>query len=259
MVIIGGCSADWVILGSNHDSLDASGLTRQVITHDGRAVECWLARSPGAQSREPEAIVLFLPGQRARAEPWTAMVAGAWGDHPVEVWGLNFPGYGGSDSTGRLADVAPSAIAAYDDIHARHPTRRIFIHAASFGTAVALKVARERPVAGLLLQNPPPLKQLILGRYGWWNLWLLAGPVACKVPDDLDSLANAANVRAPAVFIISTGDGIVPESYQRRVAAAYAGPKRIVENSGAGHSDGLSAEAARGASEGRDWLWSNLR
>ena len=49
-------------------------------------------------------------------------------------------------------------------------------------------VAANRPVAAIVLQNPPPLRQLILGHYGWWNLWLIATPVALGVPSELDSL-----------------------------------------------------------------------
>jgi len=32
--------------------------------------------------------------------------------------------------------------------------------------------------ADLILTNPPPLRQLIMGHYGWWNLWLAAAPQA---------------------------------------------------------------------------------
>lgn len=255
LIVAAGCGADSVILGSNHDVISASGLRRELVATGNGSIECWIARSPGAAEVEPAATVLFLPGQRARAESWTAMVAKAWGNHPVEVRGINYPGYGGSNTPGHLANVAPAAIAVFDAIHARFPSRPIFIHAASFGTAVGLRVARERPVAELLLQNPPPLKQLILGNYGWWNLWLWAGWAAGGIPENLDSLANAGAVRAPAVFIISTNDSVVPQKYQRSVVDAYAGPKHVIENAGAGHSDGLSAEAAAAAAKGRDWLW----
>jgi hypothetical protein len=53
---------------------------------------------------------------------------------------------------------------------------------------------------GLFLQNPPPLAQLIRGRYGWWNLWLLAGPIAWGVPCSLDTLANARSGLVQAQF-----------------------------------------------------------
>ena len=81
--------------------------------------------------------------------------------------------------------------------------KRIFVTGRSLGTAAALYVAAHRPVAGLVLQNPPPLQSLILRRHGWWNLWLLAGPIAMQVPADLNSLRNAPKVTAPAVFVLA--------------------------------------------------------
>src|SRR2546429_470384 len=69
------------------------------------------------------------------------------------------------------------------------------------GPPAAWTVAANRPVAGLVLPNPPPLRRLILRRFGWGNLWLAAGPVAMGVPSELNSLDNATKVHAPAVFI----------------------------------------------------------
>jgi hypothetical protein len=254
-IISFGC-ADRIILGGNHDKVDAGGARPQVIRAQGRAVECWIARSPGATAaHEPEAYVLFFVGKADRADRWTTAVAGAWGDHPVEVWGMNYPGSGGSDGPIKLADVAPAALAVYDEVRKVAGTRPIYIHAGSFGTTVGLHVAAHRPVAGLILQNPPPLRQLILGHYGWWNLWAGAGPVAMRIPSDLDSLVNAARVSAPAVFISAGADGLIPASYHRMVIDAYAGPKRVIEMPGAGHDTPLTREAAEQFAKDLEWMW----
>ena len=106
----------------------------------------------------------------------------------------------------------------------------------------------------MVLMNPPPLRQLILGQHGWWNLWLLAGVAAWRVPPDLDSIANAARSPGPAVFVLR-GDEVIPPKYQHRVAAAYAGPKRIINMPGARHADPLSKEASAELAAATDWLW----
>jgi hypothetical protein len=254
-VISFGC-ADRIILGSNHDKVDPAGARPQIIHADGRAIECWIARSPAASDgRQPAAFVLFFVGKADRADRWTTAVAGAWRDQPVEVWGMNYPGSGGSDGPVKLASVAPAALAVYDAVKAVAGPRPIFIHAGSFGTTVALHVAAHRPIAGLVLQNPPPLKQLILGYYGWWNLWAAAGPLAMQIPPELDSLANAAHTTAPAIFISAGADTIIPASYHRRVITAYAGPKRIIEMPGAGHDTPLTREAAEQFDKDLNWLW----
>jgi hypothetical protein len=254
-IISFGC-ADRIILGGNHDKVDAGGAHPQVIRADGRAVECWIARSPAATTGEdPQAYVLFFVGKADRADRWTTAVAGAWRDHLVEVWGMNYPGSGGSGGPIKLSNVAPAALAVYDEVRKVAGTRPIFIHAGSFGTTVGLHVAAHRPVAGLILQNPPPLRQLILGHYGWWNLWTGAGPVAMRIPSDLDSLVNAARVSAPAIFISAGADGLIPASYHRMVIDAYAGPKRVIEMPGAGHDTPLTREAAEQFVKDLEWLW----
>jgi hypothetical protein len=124
------------------------------------------------------------------------------------------------------------------------------------GTTAALCVVARRPVAGLVLHNPPPLRQLILGHYGWWNLWLLAIPVSAQIPHDLDSVANAARCHAPAVFVLSGADHVVPPQYQRLVVDAYAGPKRLIAVPGAPHNAPLPREAGQQLQHDIDWLMS---
>src|SRR5439155_12173538 len=111
-----------------------------------------------------------------------------WGDKPVEVWAVNHPGFGGSTGPPRLSRFGPAALAAYDALAAEATGKPIFVSGMSLGSAMALHVAANRPVAGLILRSPPPLRNLIMTRHGWWNLWILATPVALGVPAELDSL-----------------------------------------------------------------------
>ena len=114
----------------------------------------------------------------------------------------------------------------------------------SIGATAALHVAAHRPVAGLILQNPPPLREMILRRFGWWNLWLLAGPVALQIPKDLDSIANVRKrlVRA-AIFLLAEKDEVVPPGYHKLVVDAYAGEKRVISLPSAHHNDPIEGTA----------------
>ena len=105
-----------------------------------------------------------------------------WNDRAVEIWGMNYPGFGGSAGPARLSKMGPSAVAAFDELERHAGDRPIVVYGASIGAAAALHVAASRPadIAGLILHNPPPLREMILRRFGWWNLWLLAGPVALQ-------------------------------------------------------------------------------
>src|SRR4051794_31336297 len=50
-----GWLGDRTLLGHDGSQVDPGGATRRVLRVDGRKVECWVARSPGAADREPAA------------------------------------------------------------------------------------------------------------------------------------------------------------------------------------------------------------
>ena len=255
MVTFGGC-ADRLLLFPTTDLIEAAGATRAEVSVPGRsAVEVFTRRANVPAGGEPAAYLLVLDGNGGRAE-----YAVFWGDdaargRAVEVWSPNYPGYGSSAGPARLAGVAPAALAAFDAMHARAGGKPVVIWGASLGSTAALHVAARRPVAGLILTNPPPLRQIILQRHGWWNLWLLAIPVSLGVPADLDSLANAAAAKVPAVIVSADDDGVVPASYQQKVIDAYAGPKQVVRLPNAGHNTPASEANPQAWHAALDWLW----
>lgn len=255
VVVIMGC-ADRLILHPSRDPVSVPGAKRIEVPLGKERVEVWIGRSPGAaDGREPRAFVLQFIGNADRAEYSVQRGVEQWGDRPVEVWAVNYPGYGGSTGRASMKSAAAAGLAAYDALRQQAGDRPIFVSGLSFGTTAGLHVAANRPVAGMLLQNPPPLRQLVLGKFGWWNLWLLAGPVALGVPSELDSIGNAGKIKAPGVFVIAGADEIVPPKYQRKIFNAYAGEKRAVTLEGARHNDLADATDERNIQAGIDWLW----
>ena len=108
----------------------------------------------------------------------------------------------------------------------------------------------------MILHNPVPLREIILRQFGWWNLWLLAGPVALQIPRDLDSIANARASRAPAIFLLAEKDEIVAPRFHQLVVQAYAGEKRIIELHGAHHNDPVEGSALTELNDALGWLMS---
>jgi alpha-beta hydrolase superfamily lysophospholipase len=252
--MIGGC-ANYFVLFPSKERIDAPGAQRRAIDFDGGKLEILTARSGAAINRDPEAYVLRFCGNAERTEWNACRFIGGWSDKPVEMWSVNHPGFGGSSGSARLDHLAPAAIAAYDTLAREAQGKPIFISATSLGTTMALHVARQRPVAGLILRAPPPLRQLILQHHGWWNLWLLATPVAMGVPSEIDSIANAKHVGVPAVFIQIDGDTVVPVKYQQKIVDAYAGPKRVIISHGGDHNSILTPAAMSELAAKMDWLW----
>lgn len=232
--------AERLFLWPTTDPIDASGAERRLLTSDGQSIEVWIARSSLA-----EAYVLRFYGNADRAERWVASEARSFAHRAIELWGVSYPGFGGSPGSASLNGVAFAADVAARAIFAAAQGKPVFVFGTSIGTTAALRVAAEHPVRGVFLHNPTALAQIVRGNYGWWNLWLLALPVSWRIPHALDSVANAARAKAPAFVVHAADDEIVPIAYQELVARAYAGPKSVVVMTGAHHNDGLDAGAWR--------------
>jgi pimeloyl-ACP methyl ester carboxylesterase len=246
---------DHLILFPTKAPIDAGGAVRKTIPFQNGELELWKALSHRAQQNgRVDTYVLRFYGNADRAEYWVAEETEAWNDRAVEVWGMNYPGFGGSTGPARLARIGPAAVTAFDELK-RHTTEQpIVLFGASLGTAAALHVAAHRPVAGLILQNPPPLRQMILRQFGWWNLWLLAGPLSLQIPRDLDSIANARSIRAPAIFLLAEKDEVVAPRYHRLVVDAYAGEKRVISLPGAHHNTPIEDAGLVEFYNALDWL-----
>lgn len=247
--------ADKLILFPSSNQIPAGSATRTFIPfHDGR-LEIWTAQSQIAQANgHVDAYVLRFYGNADRADRWVALEADAWNGRAVEVWGVNYPGFGGSTGPARLARIGPAALAAFDALKAVAGERSIVVFGASIGTTAALHVAARRPIAGAILHNPPPVRQIVLRQFGWWNLWLLAGPIAFQIPPELDSIANAKAAHAPAIFMLAERDEIVAPGFQRLVVDAYAGEKRTITLAGADHNSPVEGAAVADLHRALEWL-----
>lgn len=236
--------ADRLLLWPNRAPMPIGGAKRVMLPLDGGQLEVLAARSDPAN--EPRAYLLRFYGNADRADPWVAPeAAGYAGRRALEVWGVNYPGFGTSSGRASLRGVARAAETAFDALAKTAGGRPIFVLGNSMGTTAALHLAATRNVAGLVLQNPPPLRQLVVGEHGWWNLWMLAVPVSLQVPAELDSIANAGRAKAPAIFVSSEKDSLVPVRYQARIVEAYAGKKQSFTIPGADHVDPMTPEIAR--------------
>jgi len=246
---------DRLILFPTTNRIDAGSATRKTIAFQNGELEAWTARSALAHQRGgPEVFVLRFYGNADRADRWVAAEAEMWNERAVEVWGMNYPGFGGSTGPARLADLGPAALTAFDELQKAAGDRRVIVFGVSLGTTTALHIAAHRKIAGLILHNPPPIRQIILRQFGWWNLWLFAGPMALKIPGDLDSIAHARASHVPAIFLLAADDEIVAPRFQRLVVDAYAGEKRIISLAGAGHNDPIEGAGLADFHRALDWL-----
>jgi len=246
---------DRLLLFPTRWRIDAGDATRKTIPFENGSLEIWTAQSELAKQRGgPELFMLRFYGNADRAERWPAQEAEMWNQRAVEVWGVNYPGFGGSTGPVRLSRIGPAAIAAFDAFKEKAGDRPVIVFGTSIGTTAALHIAAHRRVTGLILQNPPALKQMILRQFGWWNLWLLAGPIAAQIPGELDNIANAKLVHAPVIFLLADRDEVVAPRFQKLVVESYAGERRIIPLPGAGHNSPISSSAVAELNNSLEWL-----
>src|SRR6266480_3890468 len=248
---------DHLILFPTRAPIDSGGAVRKTIPFENGQLEVWTAQSNLARSKgRADIYVLRFYGNADRAERWPVAEVEMWNDRAVEIWGMNYPGFGGSTGPVRLARIGPAAVAAFDVLRRDAADAPIIAYGASIGATAALHVAASRPaqLAGLILHNPPPLREMILRQFGWWNLWLLAAPVALQIPRDLDCIANARASRTPAIFLLAEKDEIVAPRFHRLVVQAYAGEKRIIELRGAYHNDPIEGTALGDLNDALGWV-----
>lgn len=234
--------ADRLILQPTRNTVSPLGKERRVIHYKNGFIEAWTQRIGATASDDADVFVLKFVGTDERAERTNHQPLSSWSDLSGEVWSVNPPGYGGSSGRATLRAFAASGRAAYEEIYRQANGRPLILMGTSLGCITALYLAARVPISGMVLRNPPPLRQLIVGKHGWWNLWVGAMLVSTQVPDSLCSIRNASRCHGiPTVFIGSARDRLVPPAYQARIVKAYSGPKRIMRLRKGNHSTKLNA------------------
>ena len=143
-----------------------------------------------------------------------------------------YRGYGGNpgrpDEAGLTAD-ARSVMAALADLGIA--PERIVLYGESLGTAVAVKMAAEHHVAGLVLEAPFTSIAEVAQRHYWYL------PVRLMLLDKWDVSGHVREVAAPILVVHGERDRVVPTVFGRRFFETAAEPKSALFHPEAGHND----------------------
>ena len=213
--------------GGTSGSPEAVGLESFAEVHiatedDERIVGWWAPPRPG------RGVVLFLHGTPSTL-PDTVWRLSELQKAGLGVLAIDYRGYGSSTGSPTELGIRTDAPAAFDFIRTAAPASRVAVFGESFGTGVAVALARERPVAGVLL-NAPYASVL--------RLFELRGPplpYRWLLSDKFDSEALIGGIGVPVMILHGTADANVPVTEARRLYAAAREPKTMIEVEGAGH------------------------
>jgi uncharacterized protein len=194
-----------------------------ISTEDGERIVGWWAPPPARGG-----VVLFLHGTPSTLldTVWRLPDLRKSG---LGVMAIDYRGYG--DSTGSPSELGfrSDARAAFDFIRTVAPASKVAVFGESLGTGIAVALARDRPLAGILL-NAPYASVLRLFELRGPPLpyrWLLA--------DQFNSEALIGGIGVPVMILHGTADNSIPVTEARRLYAAASEPKIMIEVEGAGH------------------------
>jgi uncharacterized protein len=197
---------------------------------DGTTLRGWLVRGSGT----PAPLVIYFGGN-AEEVSWLADVADEFAGWSLLL--VNYRGYG--ESGGRPGEKAllADSLAVYDFAkgHKGVNPERIVAMGRSLGSGVAVHLAAERPLRGVILVSP--YDSLVeVGRRHYPFL-----PVSLMLRHRFDSIARATRVDAPMLCLVATGDRIIPAPHSRALFEAWRGVKTWREVPDADH-DSIAGE-----------------
>ncbi|RUM94036.1 MAG: hypothetical protein DSZ28_05315 [Thiothrix sp.] len=246
---------DRIILQPTRHSLHVPQKKSLLFPHGDGEMEVWVHRIGLDTQRVPDLYLLEFPGTASRAEDSTDFVEGCWSQRCVEIWAVNPPGYGNSSGTASLKKLPAIAERALKEIRQIAGDTPVIVAGGSLGSVSALYLAVHFRVEGVMVQNPPALREVILAQSGWWHFKWLTRRIAAQIPRELDSLANARRATAPAVFVTAQQDRIVPARIQRQIIDTYHGPLKVFSMPDADHDTPLTEADLEQLHQLADWLY----
>ena len=206
---------------------------RIIATPDGEKVVAWYGK---AQRGQP--TLLYFQGNggtlELRSETISRYLARGRG-----MFMMSYRGFSGSTGAPSEAANVADAKLAYDTlIKDGVSPDDIILYGESLGTGVAIQVAREKMVAGVILDSPyTSILELASQYYPWL-------PVSLLLEDRYESIRYIRDVHVPIFILHGEADDVVPVEMGRRLFAAANEPKELKTIPGGGHviHDGPTSE-----------------
>jgi len=198
-------------------------LEARIATEDGVLLYGWWAPPQPGHG----AVVYFIGKGLVLSDG--AALFGDLADHGLGVLGIDYRGNGASTGSPSEAGYRADARAAFDFVRDAAPRAKIAVFGESLGTGVAVGLAHDRPVAGVLLNSPYASIARLYELHG------LPLPYRLLMADPFDSEALIGGLGVPVMILHSRADQAIPIAEARRLYAAAREPKEMIEIDSAGH------------------------
>jgi fermentation-respiration switch protein FrsA (DUF1100 family) len=161
---------------------------------------------------------------------------------------MTYRGYGGSTgSPTETANVADARLAYGALVLDGIEPISIVLYGESLGSGVAVRIATERPVGGVILDAPyTSIVDVAAAAYPFL-------PVRLLLADRYETTKYIAQVRAPLLILHGERDAVIPVRMGRELFQLANEPKKLVTFSNGGHSD-LYVNGNDALQAMRDWI-----
>jgi fermentation-respiration switch protein FrsA (DUF1100 family) len=146
---------------------------------------------------------------------------------------VSYRGYSGSTGAPTESGLREDARAAYAWTTERVEPRRVVLYGESLGSGVAVRLASERPVGGVVLEAPYT-STADIAKLTYWFV-----PVDLLMRDQFRSIDLIDGIKAPLLVLHGERDGLIPIRLGQKLFEAAREPKRFVRLPGVGHLDVL--------------------
>jgi pimeloyl-ACP methyl ester carboxylesterase len=197
------------------------------LAHEGIRLHGWYVSGTVSKSRP---LVIYYGGNAEE-------VSGNLLDLPRLQAGaylfMNYRGYGDSQGKPSQKALCRDALHILDRLVEREniPLHHVVLMGRSLGSGVAVYVAAQRPVGGVILVTPFD-SLLNVARHHYPFL-----PVRLLLKHPFDSAALAPAIKTPALVLIGRQDTIIPNQSSVRLARLWGGPVETVMIEDVGHND----------------------
>ncbi len=211
-------------------------------TMEGTTLRGWLYRT----EKHDAPYVVFFYGTNEDLSHEANRLAWLSDTMHVNAICFDYPGYGFSSGLINIKTIEFDALQEFDYVKRQFLSNTgipVFSYGWSIGTGIAIHVAKERQVSGLILQAPPASSKEMLQWsskhdvpwYGRGFIKMKADPAVTQV---YEGATKIRKVNSPLLVIHGQLDDVVPIEQGREVfAASPAIQKQFVEVPAAHHND----------------------
>jgi fermentation-respiration switch protein FrsA (DUF1100 family) len=197
-------------------------------TSDGVRINAWYVPYSGAK-----VSLLWFHGNAGNLSHRVGHLRDLYHEVGVNVLMVDYREYGRSE--GRVSEIGTyqDALAAYDYL-AKRPeldASKIVVYGQSLGSAIAVELAVQRHIDGLILEAPfTSIRAMASFHFPWL-------PLGGLLSTRYDSMEKIGKVHTPLLILHGDQDDIIPYRQGEELYRAANPPKRFYTIRKAGHND----------------------